>query len=253
MTLKKITSLTVLVLGSLIMTISCEEPSGINKSSNQSTMSAGGRILNYTFDGTEGDPITLATATSWYLNYNTKNLLTLKSHFFGATVLKKILAAKGAMGIRIYYAIDDNGDKQLLLLGADNKGGDLLPKSGAQGISSSLEISGGAATDSFTGIEETWVSEEATQRWIANYASQYPQGLIAHFFGFAILNQILGETDCIGIRMYYALNDSGVQQILLVGVNSQRKNILPLSLNGGKVMDDPTIGDASFPCPSYCP
>jgi hypothetical protein len=53
--------------------------------------------------------------------------------------------------------------------------------------------------------------------------------------------------------MYYALNNSGVQQILLVGVNSRGQNILPVSLTGGKVTDGGgTVADASYPCPSYC-
>jgi len=261
MTSKKFATYVAIILASLVMTMSCEENSGISKSTNVSSPSQknripgqpGSRISNYTFNGTEGDPITLDVASSWFVNYNTKNVQSATSHFFGSSVLKKILAVSGSMGIRIYYSIDDAGNKQLLLIGADSQGNDLLPKSGAKGISSSLDLSGGIVADSFTGTEEDWVSDEVSIRWIANYAAQNPLGLTAHFFGYEILNQILNQSGCIGIRMYYALNDSGVQQVLLVGVSGKGENILPTSLTGGKVTEGGgTIGDASFPCPSYC-
>jgi hypothetical protein len=249
MTLKKITGIAGIALSSVIMTISSCDPT-VDLSN---PVEADPRITNYTFNGSEGDPITLQTALSWYANYSSTNNINVKAHFFGANVMKKILATSNVIGIRIYYSIDDGGNNQLLLIGADDHGNDQTPLLGAKGISSSLDISDSTITDTFTGLEETWVSEEVSKQWIANYASRYPQGLIAHFFGFQIINQILNETDCIGIRMYYALNDSGVQQILLVGVNSKGENILPLSDSGGKVMDGGnTVADASFPCPTYC-
>jgi len=250
MSLKKITPIAAIVFISLIMTLSCDQSVDVSKPVNSDLTNA--RVTNYTFDGSEGDPITLQTALSWYANYADKSQLAVKAHFFGANVLKKILATTNIKGIRIYYSIDDDGNNQLLVIGTDDHGYDQVPKSGAKGISSSLDFSGGLVAEPFTGAEETWMSEDVSTRWIANYGTQYPQGLIAHFFGFQIINQILNETDCIGIRMYYALNDSGVQQILLVGVNSKGENILPL-LNGGRVEDGgATIADASYPCPSYC-
>ncbi len=250
MTLKKLPPLAAIVFFSVIMTLSCDQSLDISKPVDSDLTNA--RITNYTFNGSEGDPITMQTALSWYANYLDKSKIAIKAHFFGANVLKKILATTNVKGIRIYYSIDDVGNNQLLVLGTDDHGYDQVPRSGAKGISSLLDFSGGTVADSFTGSEETWMSEEVSNRWIANYSTQYPQGLIAHFFGFQIINQILSQPDCIGIRMYYALNDSGVQQILLVGVNTKGENILP-QLNGGRVEDGGgTVADASYPCPSYC-
>lgn len=253
MTLRKITALGAVIFSSMVMTISsCDPTVELSKPVDPSQLDPG-IISNYTFTGAEGDPITLQVALSWYANYINKNDLTFKAHFFGASVLKQILTTSTVMGIRIYYSIDDDGNKQLLLIGADGNGNDMVPKSGAKGINSLLDLSGGSVADSLKGTEGTWMPEEVSKRWIANYATQYPQGLIAHFFGYQIINQILNETDCIGIRMYYALNDAGVQQILLVGVNSKGQNILPLSSTGGREMDGgATVADASFPCPTYC-
>jgi hypothetical protein len=83
--------------------------------------------MEYKFNGTEGKPIPQETAKQWSENYQKKNPGETKSHFFGRDIIEKILAEDGCMGIRIYYALDDNGQKQLLLVGADSEGNNLLP------------------------------------------------------------------------------------------------------------------------------
>jgi hypothetical protein len=139
------------------------------------------------------------------------------------------------------------------LIGANNKGNDLLTASGIKGKASSMNLSKGVATDQLNRSEGTLISTEVSRQWMANYTSKNPSGFRAHFFGFEIVNQILNQSGCIGIRMCYALNNSGVQQILLVGVSSNGENILPTTQVAGKVSGDGgIIGDASFPCPTYC-
>ncbi len=77
------------------------------------------------FNGTEGAPITLATAATWTANYRSTIAPTdTRAHFFGRDILAKILQQEGNMGIRIYYALNDAGEKQLILVGADSKEND---------------------------------------------------------------------------------------------------------------------------------
>jgi hypothetical protein len=81
-----------------------------------------------TFNGTESGPIPLATAKEWTANYRA----TIKpgdtlAHYFGGDIIRKVLNESGCVGIRIYYAIDDKGQKQLLIVGADENGDNLLP------------------------------------------------------------------------------------------------------------------------------
>ena len=72
------------------------------------------------FNGTEGAPIALATAAQWTANYRAASSSgPIKAHFFGRDILEKILQQEGCMGIRMYYAIDDAGVQQLILVGAD--------------------------------------------------------------------------------------------------------------------------------------
>ncbi len=82
-----------------------------------------------TFNGGEGEPIDLAQAAKWTANYRSGNTGsdgdTVKAHFYGREVLQQLLDQPGCMGIRIYYAHDEKGQKQLVLIGANEEGDDM--------------------------------------------------------------------------------------------------------------------------------
>lgn len=76
-----------------------------------------------------GGPIALEKVRLWTNNYRkTQDKDVTTSHFFGRNVIEKILAQKGCVGVRIHYAVDDRGHKQLILSGVDKLGKDQLPK-----------------------------------------------------------------------------------------------------------------------------
>lgn len=103
----------------------------------------------------------------------------------------------------------------------------------------------------FDGSEGGAISLETFQKWSGNYIQENQDGTQAHFFGREIINQILAEEGCVGIRMYYALDDDGNRQILLVGVDSEGNDLLPSA--GGRIADGGnTVADMSWPCPTYC-
>ncbi|MFD2514937.1 hypothetical protein ACFSRY_13755 [Pontibacter locisalis] len=83
------------------------------------------------FDGTEGAPIALDQAASWTANYRRnaaagENGVVIKGHFYGKDILQKILDQPGCMGIRIYHARDGRGQRQLVLVGANAEGEDMV-------------------------------------------------------------------------------------------------------------------------------
>lgn len=80
------------------------------------------------FNGSEGGEIALSQASDWTANYREKitDSSEVKAHFFGREILQKILDQPEAIGIRMYYALDDTGMKQLVLVGADKEGTDLI-------------------------------------------------------------------------------------------------------------------------------
>lgn len=88
--------------------------------------------------------------------------------------------------------------------------------------------------------------------WAFNYRKSHPEETLSHFFGFEIIEKILSQADCVGIRIYYGINDAGEKQLMLVGVDATGENLLPLE--GARISEDGNIiGDASWPCPSTCP
>ncbi len=78
------------------------------------------------FDGTEGGKIPLNEAATMTAEYRRKNPSSTKAHFFGREIINEILEQEGCQGIRIYYGQDEDGNKQLVLVGADSDENDML-------------------------------------------------------------------------------------------------------------------------------
>lgn len=95
---------------------------------------------------------------------------------------------------------------------------------------------------SFNGNEGEFVSLSVASEWTANYREANPGDVKAHFFGRDKLSEILAQPGCKGIRAYYAVDDSGTKQLVLVGADANEEDMT----NDGKILD------RSWPCPSNC-
>jgi hypothetical protein len=94
----------------------------------------------------------------------------------------------------------------------------------------------------FTGNEVHDISLELAATWTANYRDTItPPETIAHYFGGAALESILAQEGCVGIRLYYALDDSGQKQIIVVGVNE-----------AGNDLYEGLLAERSVKCPQMC-
>lgn len=77
------------------------------------------------FDGKEGEQISkpiAGTMTAAYRNANPNGTL---GHFMGKELLMAILTQSGCMGIRVYHALDENNNPQLVFVGVDANENDL--------------------------------------------------------------------------------------------------------------------------------
>ena len=74
----------------------------------------------YRFTGKEGTLMSDALLQKWIQRHQDQS--EIKAHFFGKEILTSILSQPGCMGIRFYHAIDDKGQKTLVLVGNDQKG-----------------------------------------------------------------------------------------------------------------------------------
>lgn len=122
----------------LVFVLSCEEDVKLETRNeftsikNDPNLASG--QANNVIDSKVGDPIDLATAKKWAANYRgtLKNTGDRRAHYFGSEIIQQILSQSNCVGIRIYYGIDDLGNKQLMLIGVDSNGNDLLPMAGAR-------------------------------------------------------------------------------------------------------------------------
>jgi hypothetical protein len=75
---------------------------------------------SYRFSGKEGSFIPEARLKKFIQRHQDHH--EVRAHFFGKEILTNILNQPGCMGIRFYHAIDDKGQKTLVLVGTDEKG-----------------------------------------------------------------------------------------------------------------------------------
>ena len=94
---------------------------------------------------------------------------------------------------------------------------------------------------SFNGNESSVITKQEAIDWTGNYRSANPNAVKAHFFGKNKLQDILNQEGCVGIRAYYAIDDDGKKQLVLVGANSSEQDLV-----------DGVILDKSIPCPTAC-
>lgn len=93
----------------------------------------------------------------------------------------------------------------------------------------------------FTGNEAEQFPLVTAAEWTKKYREANPNRIKAHFFGMNIINQILSQPTCVGIRCYYALDENGIQQLIMVGADKDENDIY----NG-------IIAEVSSPCPPFC-
>lgn len=74
----------------------------------------------------EDHSITLADAAKMTKNYRQSvSTGAIIAHAFGKNAIQAICNQSAAVGIRIYYALNDAGEKQLVVVGVDASGNDL--------------------------------------------------------------------------------------------------------------------------------
>lgn len=94
----------------------------------------------------------------------------------------------------------------------------------------------------FTGDENHDIPLDTAVEWTANYRATIQAGAVkAHYFGGSAIRAILDQDNCVGIRIYYALDDQGAKQLIIVGVDDTESDLY----NG-------LIAERSLKCPIYC-
>ncbi len=94
----------------------------------------------------------------------------------------------------------------------------------------------------YTGNENHVITLDKAVKFIQNFKSHPASPTIkGGYFGRNIFEKILAQSDCVGIRYYYAALDDGSPTLVLVGVN-----------HNGNDIEQGVIGEITIPCPPYC-
>lgn len=99
------------------------------------------------------------------------------------------------------------------------------------------------------------IGYEKGAKMIKAYYDQNPDDILAHFMGRNMIEAILAQPGVVGIRMFYALNEVGLKQLVLVGVDSEGNNVLQYNTvdeNGDILKKKGIVADRVRSCPPYC-
>ncbi|HTK21812.1 MAG TPA: hypothetical protein VL442_19985 [Mucilaginibacter sp.] len=132
-------------------------------------------------------------------------------------------------------------------------------------------------TPVLTGREGAEIDIKVAKDWTKNQRERNPGGVVSQFFGREILEKILDQSDCVGLRFYYANSkpasgwqrfvtklfprSEGEVHLIIAGVNHFGQDQLPDSgthveafalktataTSGGSTSG--TLGEQSVPCP----
>lgn len=133
-----------------------------------------------------------------------------------------------------------------------------------------------------TGKEGSEIDIKVAADWTKNHRHHSPDEVISQFFGREILQRILDQPDCVGIRFYYGnaksvsswsrfmkkcfKRNSGEPHLIITGVTEDGKDQLPgaenaapqtfaLKATAAAAPAKTIIGEQSVPCPggAGCP
>ena len=96
---------------------------------------------------------------------------------------------------------------------------------------------------------------ELGAKMIKRWHVENSDDVLASFTGREIIEKILAQPGCTGLRMFYAINDLGIKQLVIVGADINGKNILNFTSigdDGQLIKQKGIVADRSTICPPSC-
>ncbi len=96
---------------------------------------------------------------------------------------------------------------------------------------------------SLTGDEEHAISLEEAIEYTAKYRDSRNSGdLLGGYFGKSAMQNILNQPNCVGLRIYNAIDNEGKATYVVVGVAADEKDLT-----------EGAIAEYAYGCPPHCP
>ena len=95
---------------------------------------------------------------------------------------------------------------------------------------------------SFTGNENHSISLKDASLLTANFRTSHPSSMTikGFYFGKTAIQDILNQTDCVGIRIYFGEDNSNNPKLVLVGVRANEDDI-----------ENGHLAEYGLPCPPH--
>jgi len=93
------------------------------------------------------------------------------------------------------------------------------------------------------------ISHELGAKFITEYRKSNPNDVVSYSIGRDILDQILAQPGCAGVKFYNAINEFGEKTLVYVAVNDEGKDIMEFNVvsETGKLVKKPAIvADRAF-------
>jgi hypothetical protein len=73
------------------------------------------------------------------------------------------------------------------------------------------------------------ISHELAAKMVKDHHDKYSEESKSYIIGKTIIDQILAQPGCIGIRFFDAINEAGIKTLVYVGIDSNGKNLLEIT------------------------
>ena len=73
------------------------------------------------------------------------------------------------------------------------------------------------------------IGREMGAQFISAYRSENPADVVSYYIGRNILDQILAQPGCVGIKFYNAYNEENIKTLVYVGVSAEGNDMLSVS------------------------
>lgn len=80
----------------------------------------------------------------------------------------------------------------------------------------------------FTGNEDHHIDLETASQWTARYRATINSSddTIGEFFGKNYIKNLLDQEDCVGMRVYYSLDENGKKHLIISGVKANEDDLV---------------------------
>jgi hypothetical protein len=90
------------------------------------------------------------------------------------------------------------------------------------------------------------ISHELAHEFIKAYQDTHPGENRGYHLGRNIIDSILAQPGCVGMRFYYGLNEDGIKTLVYVGVDAEGKDLVKrtvITANGDLTIADGIMAD----------